>query len=98
MSDTNTPRHRALTGEGRRALERRYNGTVLAAMCRDAVTGEPCTGQPQFDGADRPACEGILAYVRYALRQRPTGDVLALAFGRCDLCKAVGTVEVDLPR
>jgi mannitol-1-phosphate/altronate dehydrogenase len=87
-----------LSGEQRRAVSRRYNITALSALCKDAITGEPCQGETTDDGAHPRECKGIMAYVRYSLRAKADGSPVAMAVGQCDLCRTIGHVLLDLPR
>ena len=97
MADSKRTRTRALSGAERRDVSRRYNVTALSTLCRDTITGEPCQGETTDDGAHPRDCKGILAYVKYALRAKVDGSPVAVAIGRCDLCAAVGQVEIELP-
>lgn len=98
MSDSKPIRTRALSSAARRAAVRRYNETAVSALCADRVTGEPCPGATTDEGPNPDKCQGIMAYVRYALRADAEGATVALAMGQCDLCRSVGHVMVPLDK
>ena len=89
-------RTRALSPERRREVERLFNVTAVSALCTDRIAGEPCQGETTDDGPHPRNCKGIMAYLKYAIRATTDGTPVAVAFGRCDLCSAIGQLIIEL--